>query len=56
VCVARARKHANFHDACAWQVHDFFNLLSVIIFMPIEIITGLLNGGDGMLASFSAWG
>ena len=36
----------------AATIHDFFNLLSVVIFLPLEITTGFLEKTGAMFASF----
>ncbi|MEM9275415.1 MAG: Na/Pi symporter [Cyanobacteria bacterium P01_F01_bin.143] len=40
----------------AATIHDFFNLLSVIIFLPLEIATGFLEKTGAFVASFFVGG
>ena len=40
----------------AATIHDFFNLLSVVIFLPLEIATGFLEKTGALLASFLVGG
>ncbi len=58
VSMAHVANRREFERAfsCA-VVHDFFNLLSVAIFLPLEILTGLLSKTSLFLAeSFAAMG
>ena len=40
----------------AATIHDFFNLLSVVIFLPLEIATGFLEKTGALFASFFVGG
>ena len=37
----------------AATVHDWFNLLAVVIFLPLELITGAIFGDAGLLAKIA---
>lgn len=50
VAVGHITRNAPFRRAFAGAtVHDMFNLLSVMIFLPIELMTGLLRHGAELL-------
>lgn len=52
VSLGHIRKGKEFKRAfAAATVHDFFNLISVVIFLPLEIMFGLLEKVGGYLAS-----
>jgi len=36
-------------------VHDMFNMLSVLTLLPLEVITGAIHGGGGVLYWLSHW-
>tara|TARA_R110001583_G_scaffold10698_6_gene49139 strand:+ start:7240 stop:8388 length:1149 start_codon:yes stop_codon:yes gene_type:complete len=53
VSLGHVRAKEEFKRAfAAATVHDFFNLLSVLIFLPLEIAFGLLEKIGGWLSSF----
>ena len=57
VSLGHVRKGEEFKRAfAAATVHDFFNLLSVVIFLPLEIIFGFLEKIGGALANFMVGG
>lgn len=57
VSMGHVRDKAEFKRAfAAATIHDYFNLLSVIIFLPLEIMTGFLEKTGGYLASFFVGG
>lgn len=52
VSLGHVREKSEFKRAfSAATVHDFFNLLSVVVFLPLEIAFGLLEGLGKMLAA-----
>lgn len=52
VSLGHVRKKSEFRRAfAAATVHDFFNLLCVLIFLPLEIMFGFLEKASGWLAS-----
>ncbi|MDO6683552.1 MULTISPECIES: Na/Pi symporter [unclassified Oceanobacter] len=52
VSLGHVRKGDEFRRAfAAATVHDFFNLVSVVIFLPLEIMFGVLEKMGGFLAS-----
>lgn len=51
VSLGHVRKKSEFRRAfAAATVHDFFNLLCVLIFLPLEIMFGLLEKASGWLS------
>ncbi len=57
VSLGYVRKGEDFRRAfAAATVHDFFNLLSVFIFLPLEIMFGFLQKAGAVLANFLVGG
>ena len=57
VSMGHVGKKKEFRKAfAAATVHDFFNLIAVIIFLPLEIMTGFLQHFSGILAELLAGG
>ena len=57
VSIGHVRREAEFQRAfAAATVHDFFNLILVAIFLPLEIATGLLSRCAGWLSARLAGG
>jgi len=57
VSLGHVREGEEFKRAfAAATIHDFFNLLCVIIFLPLEILTGYLAKAGHMLSVFFAGG
>lgn len=55
VSLGHATKKDEFRQAfAAATVHDFFNLLAVLIFLPLELMFGLLEHISGWLAPYLA--
>lgn len=55
VSLGHATKKDEFRQAfAAATVHDFFNLLAVVIFLPLEMMFGLLEYLSGALAPYLA--
>ncbi|MGL5947579.1 MAG: Na/Pi symporter [Aeromonas sp.] len=55
VSLGHVRDNTEFRRAfSAATVHDFFNLLAVAIFLPLELLFGLLEKSAGALADFFA--
>ena len=53
VSLGHVRKKSEFRRAfAAATVHDFFNLMCVIIFLPLEIIFGFLEKGSAWLTTY----
>jgi sodium-dependent phosphate cotransporter len=53
VSLGHVRKKSEFRRAfAAATVHDFFNLMCVIIFLPLEIIFGYLEKGSAWLTTY----
>nr|VFJ43499.1 MAG: solute carrier family 34 (sodium-dependent phosphate cotransporter) [Candidatus Kentron sp. FW]VFJ63799.1 MAG: solute carrier family 34 (sodium-dependent phosphate cotransporter) [Candidatus Kentron sp. FW] len=53
VSLAHIRSKEEFQRAfSAATVHDFFNLFSVVIFLPLEIAFGLLEKASAVMANF----
>lgn len=53
VSLGHVRDHAEFKRAfSAATVHDFFNVLSVVVFLPLEIMTGFLQKSAVWLSGF----
>ena len=51
VSLGHVRSKSEFRRAfAAATVHDYFNVLSVVIFLPLEIATGFLQSSAGWLA------
>ncbi|MBF0199562.1 MAG: Na/Pi symporter [Planctomycetes bacterium] len=54
VSLAHMTRPQEFRRAfAAATVHDFFNLMAVCIFLPLEIFTGMIFGGGGLLERVS---
>ncbi|MEZ5988850.1 MAG: Na/Pi symporter [Planctomycetota bacterium] len=52
VSLGHARQDAEFRRAFAGAtMHDFFNILAIAIFLPLEMMTGFLKAGAGRLAA-----
>ena len=52
VSLGHIRQNEEFRRAfAAATIHDFFNLIAVIIFLPLEIMFGILEKSGGYLAS-----
>lgn len=57
VSLGHVRQGEEFRRAfAAATVHDFFNLISVVIFLPLEIMFGILEKLGGFLAGLLAGG
>jgi len=57
VAVGHVRRETEFRRAfAAATVHDFFNLLMVAVFLPIELATGFLSRSAGRLSGLLAGG
>ncbi|GAA1973446.1 Na/Pi symporter [Isoptericola halotolerans] len=55
VSLGMARDRENFRRAfSAATVHDFFNLLAVLIFLPLEMAFGLLQRTSAVMAEWSS--
>ncbi len=55
VSLGHVRDKREFRQAfSAATVHDFFNLFSVLVFLPLEIMTGFLEKSAGALVSLFA--
>lgn len=55
VSVTMIRRRDEFRRAfAAGTVHDFFNLIAVVIFLPLEILTGFLEKLSGWVTGFLA--
>ncbi len=53
VSLGHIRKGKEFRRAfAAATIHDFFNLISVVIFLPLEVMFGLLEKTGAYLSSF----
>ena len=53
VALGHIRRRKSFRRAfAAATVHDFFNLLAVIIFLPLELIFGLMKDVAGFFAQY----
>ena len=57
VSLGHIKKKGQFRRAfAAATVHDFFNLLNVVIFLPMEILFGILEKSGSILASYLVGG
>lgn len=57
VSLGHVRRKQEFRRAfAAATIHDFFNILSVAIFLPVEIALGFLEGIGGFFAQFMTGG
>ncbi|MDR5859684.1 Na/Pi cotransporter family protein [Halomonas eurihalina] len=57
VSLGHIRSKEEFHRAfSAATVHDFFNLLAILIFLPLEMMFGLLNQVAGALSTMLVGG
>lgn len=57
VSLGHIKKTGEFRRAfAAATVHDFFNLLNVVIFLPLEIMFGVLEKSGSILASYLVGG